>query len=157
MEDLKDDLRWLAWYSQVSMHTRLLDYLATECERTTGMPAAWFEVLIKVRKHEARMNELADALFLSRGGATRLIARMEEAGLVERRTPPTDRRATYAVITEAGREAVDKWLPVHLELIREAFGRHLEEGEAEMLIAVAARVSEAHGWAVKLPAPAEAP
>jgi MarR family 2-MHQ and catechol resistance regulon transcriptional repressor len=120
------------------------------------MPAAWFEVLIKLRNCETRMNELADALFLSRGGATRLIARMEDAGLVERHTPPTDRRATFAAITDAGREAVDRWLPVHLELVREAFGRHLEEGEAEVLIAVAARVSEAHGWPAKQPAPVEA-
>jgi DNA-binding MarR family transcriptional regulator len=156
MEELKEDPGWLAWYAQVSMHTRLLDYLASECERTTGMPAAWFEVLIKLRNGEARMNELADALFLSRGGATRLIARMEEAGLVERHTPPSDRRATFAVITDAGREAVDRWLPVHLELVREAFGRHLREGEAEVLIAVAARISEAHGWPAKALAPAEA-
>ena len=35
------------------------------------------------------MGELADDLLLSRGGATRLIARMEEAGLVRREVPPT--------------------------------------------------------------------
>ena len=45
------------------------------------------------------MNELADDLVLSRGGATRLIARMEEEGLVTRETPADDRRATYAVVT----------------------------------------------------------
>ncbi len=55
-----------------------------------------------------RMGELADNLLLSRGGATRLVARLEEAGLVERVIPPDDRRATYAVITEKGVEALER-------------------------------------------------
>ena len=40
---------------------------------------------------------------------------------------------------------------MHLELVEEGFGRHLEVGEAEMLIAVAARGCEAHGWLAKQP------
>jgi DNA-binding MarR family transcriptional regulator len=146
---LKDDPRWLAWYAQVIMHTRLLEELGAEMERRTGLPAAWFEVLGNLKEGQVRMNELADALFLSRGGATRLVARMEEAGLVLRETPPHDRRATFAVITDEGRRAVERAVPVHLELIEEAFGRHLEPGEAEVLIAVAERVSAAHGWPSK--------
>jgi DNA-binding MarR family transcriptional regulator len=144
--NLKDNPRWLAWYSQASMHARLLEHLGSECERRTGLPAAWLEVLLNLKKCEVRMNELADALFLSRGGATRLIARMEEAGLVVRQTPPSDRRATFAVITDAGREAVERALPVHLELVEQEFGRYLQPGEAEVLIAVAARVAAAHEW-----------
>jgi DNA-binding MarR family transcriptional regulator len=59
-----------------------------------------------------RMGELADNLLLSRGGATRLVARLEQAGLVERVIPPDDRRATYAVITDKGREALGRAEPV---------------------------------------------
>jgi DNA-binding MarR family transcriptional regulator len=95
------------------------------------------------------MNELAQDLILSRGGATRLIARMEEAGLVAREIPPTDRRATFAVITDKGREAIERAVPVHLELVEQAFGRHLEPDEVETVLKVAVRICEVHGWPAK--------
>jgi DNA-binding MarR family transcriptional regulator len=59
-----------------------------------------------------RMGELADTLLLSRGGATRLVARLEAIGLVERVIPPDDRRATYAVITEKGLELLARAEPI---------------------------------------------
>lgn len=143
---LKEDPRWLAWHAQAGLQTRLREHLASEMVRRTGLPATWFEVLANLEAGEARMTELAEALVVTRGGATRLITRMETAGLVRRETPPTDRRTTFAMITDAGREAAERALPVHAQLVREAFGRHLEPGEAEVLIAVAARVAAAHGW-----------
>ena len=147
---LFDDPHWLAWYAQATTQVRLIEHMGAELERRTGLPAAWFDVLANLKaRGRTRMNELADALFVSRGGATRLVARMEEAGLVRREIPPEDRRATFAVITERGLEAIERATPVHLELVREGFGRHLEPGDVEVLIAVAARVSAAHGWAHK--------
>ena len=148
---LGDD-RWVAWYCQAKMNARLTERIADEMERRTGIPADWCEVLANLKEEPKRMNELADDLILSRGGATRLIARMEEAGLVERQTPPSDRRATFAVITDAGRAAVERALPVHLEVVDELFGRQLEPEDAEALLAIATRVCSAHGWPAKLPA-----
>jgi DNA-binding MarR family transcriptional regulator len=146
------DTRWLAWYAQAKMNARLMERLSDEMERQTGLPAAWFDVLANLKaKGPTRMNELADDLILSRGGATRLVARMEEAGLVERETPPTDRRATFAVITAKGVEALERTLPVHLELVEQAFSRHLEPDEVDTVLRVAARVCEAHGWPAKTP------
>ena len=148
---LGDD-RWLAWYAQAKMNARLTERIADEMERRAGLPAAWVDVLANLKVEPRRMNELADDLILSRGGATRLIARMEEAGLVERQTPPHDRRATFAVITDAGREAVERALPVHLEVVEEVFARHIDDGEAETVLRVAEKICDAHGWPAKLPA-----
>jgi DNA-binding MarR family transcriptional regulator len=146
------DTRWLAWYAQAKMNARVMERLSGEMERQAGLPAAWFDVLANLKaKGPIRMNELADELILSRGGATRLVARMEEAGLVGRETPPTDRRATFAVITAKGTEALERALPVHLEIVEEAFSRHLEPDEVETVLRVAARVCEAHGWPAKTP------
>jgi len=145
------DANWLAWYAQAKMNARLLEELSADMERRTGLPAAWFDVLANLlQKGPTRMNELADELILSRGGATRLVARMEEAGLVERQIPPHDRRATFAVITDRGRDAIERAVPVHLELVEQAFGRHLDADEAETLLRVAGRVCEAHGWPAKV-------
>jgi DNA-binding MarR family transcriptional regulator len=146
------DARWLAWYAQAKMNARLMERLSDEMERQTGLPTAWFDVLANLRSRgPTRMNELADELILSRGGATRLVARMEEAGLVERETPPSDRRATFAVITAEGAAALEQAVPVHLELVEQAFCRHLEPDEVDTVLRVAARVCEAHGWPVKTP------
>jgi DNA-binding MarR family transcriptional regulator len=142
---LGDD-RWLAWYCLAKMNARLTERIADEMERRTGIPAAWCEVLANLKEGPRRMNELADDLILSRGGATRLIARMEEAGLVERQIPPTDRRATFAVMTDAGREAVERTMPIHLEVVEELFAQHIDADDAETLLAVATRVAAAHGW-----------
>jgi DNA-binding MarR family transcriptional regulator len=146
---MEGDTRWLAWYAQAKMNARLMERLSDEMERRTGLPAAWCEVLANLKEGPVRMNELADELILSRGGATRLVARMEEAGLVERETPPSDRRATFAVITDKGRAALARSFPVHLELVEQAFSRHLEPDEVEAVLRLAARVCEAHGWPAK--------
>lgn len=149
------DERWFAWYAQAKMNARLMERLSDDMEREMGFPAAWFDVLANLaQKGPTRMNELADELILSRGGATRLIARMEEAGFVGRETPPHDRRATFAVLTEKGQAALEKALPIHLEMVEKGFSRHLEPGEAEALMNIAARVCQAHGWPAKLPADA---
>jgi DNA-binding MarR family transcriptional regulator len=140
------DERWLAWYAQAKMNARLTDRIADEMERRTGLAAAWCEVLANLREESKRMSELADDLILSRGGATRLIARMEKAGLVERQTPDHDRRATFAVITDAGREAVDRAFPVHLQVVEEVYARHIDDGEAGTVLRVAEKICDAHGW-----------
>ena len=45
-------------------------------------------------------------------GATRIVDRLEEAGLVRRETSPTDRRVTYAATTEAGQALFRRSMPV---------------------------------------------
>ena len=143
---MDQDERWHAWYVQAKMNARLNERIAGEMERRTGLDAAFFEVLANLRREPKRMNELADNLILSRGGATRLIARMEAAGLVARETPAHDRRATFAVITDAGREAIERAFPVHLDVVEELYGRHLEGDDAEAVLRVAVRICDAHTW-----------
>ena len=93
------------------------------------------------------MSDLADALLLSRGGATRLVAKVEEEGLVRREIPPDDRRATYAVLTDAGREAAERGFPVYTELQDRLFQEHVSDEEAELLVRIWHRVLDANGMA----------
>jgi DNA-binding MarR family transcriptional regulator len=79
------------------------------------------------------MSELAEEVTLSRGGATRLVARMEQAGLVEREVPAHDRRATYARLTPAGQDALERAMPVHLAAVQERFSRHIDDAQAAAL------------------------
>jgi DNA-binding MarR family transcriptional regulator len=51
---------------------------------------------------------------LSSAGMTKRLDRLVEAGLVERRPDPDDRRGTQVRLTAAGRTAIDDALPVHV-------------------------------------------
>ncbi len=145
--DVGHDLspRWHAWYGLLQAGLRTLDRVERDVQEATGLPLAWFEVLTFLHASEEgrrRMGELAEDLLLSRGGATRLIARMEEAGLVTREVPPEDRRATYAVITAAGRDAVERAAPVQQEAVERHFGDAIRDDEAEAVAAMCTRVLE---------------
>jgi DNA-binding MarR family transcriptional regulator len=89
------------------------------------------------------MRELADAVLLSRSGLTRLVDRMEAAGLVCREAHASDRRGANAVLTAAGRAALRRAAPVHLRGIEAHFARHLSDAEVETLRAALGRVSGA--------------
>ena len=57
------------------------------------------------------MSQVADAIVHSSGGTTRLIDRIEEAGLVERQVCRSDRRAVYVAITARARSASPRRSP----------------------------------------------
>jgi DNA-binding MarR family transcriptional regulator len=145
---MSPDIRFNAWYGALQASLRALDRIGQEFEQETGMPLAWYEVLIRAYKkpdQRVRMGDLASTLLLSRGGATRLVARMEEAGLVTREIPPEDRRATYAVLTEKGREAAQAGLPLHLESVQRHFGDAITDDEAEVILRASVKVLAAVG------------
>ena len=107
----------------------LIDVLDGELQAEAGMTLRWYDVLVNLEEaeHPVRMNELAGRILASKSGLTRVIDRMEEAGLVERRRPPEDRRAIEVVITPKGEEALQAARLVHRRGIHEHFARHLSE------------------------------
>jgi DNA-binding MarR family transcriptional regulator len=83
-----------------------------------GLTSPWWEVLIRLGRtpgHRLRMSELAHAMAsITPSGLTRLVDRMEEAGLVERQTCAEDRRGAFAALTPAGQAQLLAALPDHL-------------------------------------------
>lgn len=149
-----------AFYGLMQVEARVMDLVGREFEARTGMPISWFEVLAMLCDDDGapqRMNELAEGLLISRGGATKLIARIEEAGLVTRSTPPEDRRATLAQLTPAGLEAMERVAPVQMELIEEYFGRFLGGDDKQAMIAAAVKVLEGLGASCDFLDPAAQP
>lgn len=91
-----------------------------------GVPLSWFEVLVRLGRTPGgrlRMSDLAHAIALTTSGTTRLVDRIEAAGLIERQACATDRRVAYAALTEAGRKLLKKAAPVHVDSIQ----RHVIE------------------------------
>ena len=141
------DPRFAAFYGLLVVQARLSERLDAELEAATGLSLNRLELLVHLHWKDGRrrMSELAEMLLLSRGGATRLVARAEDAGLVRREIPHDDRRATYAVLTDAGREAAERALPVYMDLVQRVFQEFVEDDEAELLVRIWNRVLEGNG------------
>jgi DNA-binding MarR family transcriptional regulator len=79
------------------------------------------------------MSDLADSVLLSRSGLTRLVDRLERAGLVERSECPEDARGLFAEITPEGRRLFRSARHTHLSGVRRRFLSHLKEDEHDRL------------------------
>ncbi len=89
------------------------------------------------------MHELANVILVTRGGLTRLVARIEGAGLLRREPDPADGRGLYAVLTEEGLEALRTTWPVYAGGIAEHFGQHLTDEEVDVLEQAFSRILSA--------------
>ena len=89
------------------------------------------------------MRDLADSVLLSPSGLTRLVDRMERAGLVARDTCSSDRRGSFAVLTSEGKATLRRAAPTHLRGIAEYFAAHVSDGEADAISAALARIAVA--------------
>jgi DNA-binding MarR family transcriptional regulator len=101
-------------------------------------PLAWYDVLWAVRRapgKQARMADLADGLTLSRGGITKLVDRLEAAGLLRRERTEDDGRGFYAVLTDDGERMLRRMWPVYAGVLRETFVDALSEDEAGVIAA----------------------
>jgi len=133
----------IAWKLLVEAHAYVLDGVERELERGGGVPLAWYEVLSRLRRapdSALRMQDLAAQLLLSRSGATRLIDRIESAGLIERRICSEDRRGTLATLTAAGEAAHARAQPLVLRALDERFAGELSERDARRLQAILRRI-----------------
>lgn len=85
-----------------------------------GLGDAEFEVLLRLARSPGgrlRMTDLAAQTSLTSSGITRLVDRLVSRGSVAREACTSDRRTTYAVLTEVGQDRLSAALPGHLELV----------------------------------------
>lgn len=120
-----------AWEAFLYAHAAVIEKLNAELEAERQMPLTWYDVLIQLQGAggRARMQELARSILFSKSGLTRLVDRMERAGLVRREACADDGRGTFAVITAAGSRALAKARSVHHRGIEAHFARHLTPAE----------------------------
>ncbi|MGW0335538.1 MarR family winged helix-turn-helix transcriptional regulator [Streptomyces sp. NPDC003011] len=106
------------WREILALHAR------TQCEldralHRHGLCASDFEVLDVLSEGRSadgvcsyRVQEISERVHLSQSALSRLIARLEKDGLVERGMCPEDRRGVRVALTEKGRALHDAVLPV---------------------------------------------
>lgn len=130
------DREFEAWGGFLRTHAALVRELDAELTHAHGLPLSSYEVLLKLVNAEQgrlRMSDLAEAVWLSRSGVTRLVDRLERDGLVERRACPSDARGAFAVITDGGRERFHEAQQTHLAGVRARFLAHFDDDEQRAL------------------------
>jgi DNA-binding MarR family transcriptional regulator len=143
-----DEETMAAWLGFLRVHAALVDVLGRELEREAGLPLSWYDVLVQLSiapGGRLRMQDLAGAVVLSKSGLTRLVDRMETAGLVGRTSCPSDRRGTFAEITPAGVKVLEEARPTHHRGIEEHFAAHLGQREVAALRRATDKLSVALG------------
>src|SRR5262249_34293102 len=113
----------------------LIDILDAELQAERGITLGWYDALVHLEEAEdgLRMNELAGRILFSKSGLTRVIDRMEEAGLVRRERPADDRRVVKAYITQEGIKPLQAARTVHRRGIKQHFVRHLDQQQLATL------------------------
>lgn len=136
------EIRWLSereqdiWRSFLSATLGLTDALARQLQRDAGMPHAYYEILVALSEapdRTLRMSELAGVRNSSRSRLSHAVARLEEAGWVRRRDCPTDKRGSFAMLTDAGYAALENAAPGHVTEVREKLFDQLTPEQVEQL------------------------
>ncbi|MFD9128739.1 MarR family winged helix-turn-helix transcriptional regulator [Kitasatospora sp. NPDC059571] len=103
---------------------RLDRRMDAELRADCGIGHTMFEVLIMLCRAGGggvAQRDLADGLTLTSGGTTRLVDRMEQAGLVRRTPSPDDRRITLVALTEHGADTFLRATAVHARVVEALF------------------------------------
>ncbi len=135
---------FLAWRALLRAHAAAVGAIERDLAISEpDLPLSWYDVLVALvgaPDRRLRLRELAREALLSRSGLTRLVDRLEKAGLLRREPDPADRRGAFAVLTEDGYQAVRRTWPLYARGIQAHFSRHLDDEEAALLARALDRV-----------------
>jgi len=131
----------------VSDVARMLRTLFDQEARKFGMTRAQWGVLFRLERSEGlKQSELADLLEIQPITLTRLIDRLCDNGLIERRNDPADRRAKRLFLTPAARpllNQLDKLTSEIMERILTGVDRAAVEAMTRHLAAIKENVRQA--------------
>ena len=131
------------WPLFLTAHAVLVERIESRLVQAGLPPLAWYDVLWGLERapgQRLRMSELADKVVLSRSNLTRLVDRLEDAGLVERERSEEDRRGAYAVLTASGKAVRKSMWPVYAQGIKDLFESQLGDEEAATMGATLRRL-----------------
>lgn len=128
MTSASETPRWLtaeqrlAWLGMVRVLTRLPATLDAQLEHDADLSFFEYHVLSMLSElpdRTLRMSRLAQLTSSSQSRLSNVVKRLETRGLVRREPDPDDRRASQAVLTDAGFAAVETAAQGHVTTVRE--------------------------------------
>ena len=136
-----------AFAALMRAHAAVIRRLDDELEAEGGMSLGWYDVLLTLGRapgRRMRMQELSDAVVLSRSRVSRIVDELEREGYVSREPCGSDRRVIYASITREGRRALRRARTVNVRGIEDHFASVLSGDELETVRCALDRVTAAN-------------
>jgi DNA-binding MarR family transcriptional regulator len=134
----------LAWRGMLELEARVLTVLDGELRDKRDLSIGEFDALYQLWRQpggRARMKDIANQLLVSRGGATKIIIRLEKRGLV-RRVSQAGLQAVTAELTAEGETALAEAMDTHFDGVRRLVISRLEPDELAMLRRIATRLQD---------------
>jgi DNA-binding MarR family transcriptional regulator len=139
----RDELH--AWRTFLRAHARITRVLEAELVAEQRLSLGGYDVLVQLAEapgRKLRMAELADAVLLSRSGVTRLVDRLERAGLVSREPVVGDGRGVVAALTSVGLDTLRTAAGTHLAGVARHFVARFDSDELQDLGLLCAKLAE---------------
>jgi DNA-binding MarR family transcriptional regulator len=134
-----------AWFRLLRGQAAARRTLEAGLQAAHGLTVVGYEALLLLSEAEEqamRRIDLARGLGLTASGVTRLLDGLERAGLVEKRTCAEDARVTYAVLTDAGAERLERASCSHVGSVRALFEERYSDEELETLASLLGRLPQ---------------
>lgn len=132
----------LAWDRLLNAGREATRAVRRELRRAGLPPLEWYDVLLEIeRRGPSRPRDLQGWLGIEQYNLSRLLTRMERAGLVGVTTCPGDRRGQIVAITAAGAAARRAMWPAYARAIHGTLEQRLDDGERIALAGLLARVA----------------
>jgi len=89
----------------IRFETELWNVVDKRLRLEHDLPLTWFELMqVMARTPGCRVNDIVEALSITVGGTSKLVDRIEAAGLCQRQPDPEDKRSSRIALTTAGCE-----------------------------------------------------
>ena len=115
MSDVAEQTLVQEWHELSARHAAVFNALECRLQEEHGIGANEFEALERLATcdRKCRGADLTEAVHLSQSATSRLVARLEREGLVERAICTEDRRGIFITLTEAGHQRYAEAKPTH--------------------------------------------
>lgn len=136
MGDGFSEIEQNAWGGFLGAHARMNRMIEEDLQSHSQITHVEFEVLLRLswnENHRVRIQDLAAESVITRSGVSRVVERLEKAGLVIREEASEDRRGAYAVLTEKGLARFQQAIRAHVAFVRENFLSHYSEDELKQM------------------------
>ncbi|MER6825144.1 MarR family transcriptional regulator [Streptosporangium sp. NPDC000563] len=131
-----DDDEQRTWRAYMAASQLVLEELDRQLQRDSGMPHAYYAVLVKLSEapeRMMRMSELAAEVNSSQSRLSHAVKRLEERGWVRREPCAADKRVSWAILTDEGFAALTAAAPGHVEVVRQTLFDRLTPDQLRQL------------------------